>query len=63
MDLGESLEKLLEALMEVVETSGKVVAETKETVEIGVNTTSVGLQAAIGTIDELREFFGRFSFL
>jgi hypothetical protein len=63
MELGDSLQKLLEALMEVVDASGKVVGETKEMVELGVNTTSVGLQAAIGTLDELREFFGRFSFL
>ena len=63
MELGANLEKLLETVMEVVDSSGKVIGETKETVELGVDTCGIGLKAAIGTLDELREFFGRFSFL
>jgi F0F1-type ATP synthase alpha subunit len=35
----------------------------KDAIDTGVDTTSVGVNAIIGTIQELLDFFSRFSFI
>jgi hypothetical protein len=54
---------VMETLKETIDAGGTAVAEGKEVVETGVETANAGLQAVIDTLEELKEFFSRFSFV
>lgn len=60
---GENAKGLLEKLSKAVEDGGTAIGEGKDAIEAGVKGTSVGLQAAIGTLDELMSMFKKFSFI
>lgn len=59
----QQVDGVMETLQETIDAGGTAVAEGKEVVETGVETASVGLQAVIDTLEELKEFFSRFSFV
>ena len=52
-----------DSLCGIVDQAGETVHGVKEAVDTGVDTTNVGLNAVVGTINELMEFFSRFSFI
>jgi ABC-type transporter Mla subunit MlaD len=60
---GEQVKGMLEKLSKAVEDGGTAIGEGKDAIEAGVKGTSVGLQAAIGTLDELMSMFKKFSFI
>jgi ABC-type transporter Mla subunit MlaD len=60
---GEGLKGIMEALAGAVDTGGTLVADGKDALDAGVNATSTGLNAGIGALRELTEFFSRFSFV
>jgi ABC-type transporter Mla subunit MlaD len=61
--IGEQAKEVLEKLGKAVDDGGTAIGEGKDLIEAGVKGTSVGLQAAIGTLDELMQMFKKFSFI
>jgi hypothetical protein len=59
----QQVDGVMGTLKETIDAGGTAVAEGKEVVETGVDTTSTGLKAVIDTLEELKEFFSRFSFV
>ncbi len=59
----QQVDGVMGTLKETIDAGGTAVAQGKEVVETGVDTTSAGLQAVVDTLDELKEFLSRFSFV
>ena len=59
----QQVDGVMGTLKEAIDTGGTVVADGKQVVETGVDTTSAGLKAVVDTLDELKDFFSRFSFV
>ena len=61
--VGDNAKQILQKLSKAIEDGGEAIGVGKEALEAGVKGTSVGLQAAIGTLDELMSMFKKFSFI
>jgi chromosome segregation ATPase len=62
MSLGDTMQNVLDKVCGFVNDVGDVVGQTQQAVSTGVDTTSVGLNAVVGTIQEILDFFSSFSF-
>jgi paraquat-inducible protein B len=59
----QQVDGVMETLKESIDAGGTAVATGEEVVQTGVDTANAGLKAVIGTLEELKEFFSRFSFV
>jgi len=62
-DFAHQVDGVMDTLSGAIDTGGDTVANGKEVVEEGVDTTSTGLKAVVDTLDELKQFLSRFSFV
>jgi chromosome segregation ATPase len=61
--IGSEAKQLMDALKGGIDAGAETVGSVEEAMKAGVNATSVGLRAAIGTLEELMKFFQHFSFI
>jgi DNA repair exonuclease SbcCD ATPase subunit len=61
--IGNEAKQLMKTLKTGIDTGAETIGAVEEAVKAGVNTTSIGLRAAIGTLEELMKFFQHFSFI
>lgn len=61
--IGNEAKELMGALKGGIDAGAETVGSVEEALKAGVGATSVGLRAAIGTLEELMKFFQHFSFI
>jgi ABC-type transporter Mla subunit MlaD len=59
----QTIDGVMDMFKELIDVGGTTVATGKEVIQTGVETTNAGLMGVIDTLEELKEFFGRFSFI
>jgi chromosome segregation ATPase len=61
--IGNEAKTLMDTLKGGIDTGAETIGSVEEAIKAGVNTTSIGLRAAVGTLEELMKFFQHFSFI
>jgi DNA repair exonuclease SbcCD ATPase subunit len=61
--VGNEAKQILDVLKGGIEAGAETASTVEEALKTGVNTTSIGLQAAVGTLEEMMKFFNHFSFI
>jgi chromosome segregation ATPase len=59
----QTVDGVMDMFKELIDAGGTTVATGKEVIQVGVETTNMGLMGVIDTLEELKQFFGRFSFI
>ena len=61
--IGNEAKQILDVLKGGIDAGAETASTVTEALKTGVNTTSIGLQAAVGTLEEMMKFFNHFSFI
>lgn len=61
--VGNEVKALMDTLKGGIDAGAETIGAVEDAMKAGVNSTSVGLRAAIGTLEELMKFFQHFSFI
>jgi hypothetical protein len=61
--IGNEAKQILDVLKGGIDAGAETASTVTEALKTGVNTTSIGLQAAVVALDEMMKFFNHFSFI
>jgi len=62
-NVADQLQGVMDMFKGFIDTGGDIVATGETVVQTGVDTTNIGLNGIVDTFMEIKEFFGRFSFI